>query len=89
MPGEAVNICPSTGEPLIVGGELFDGGLVAGCTTPVAAEKTGPAEPELLLALTATTIVEPTSADASRYVEEAAPRIGLQLAPLLSQRSHW
>ena len=65
MPGEAVNVCPSTGEPLIVGGELFDGGLVAGCTTPVAAEETGPAEPELLLALTATTIVEPTSAGVS------------------------
>ena len=62
MPGEAVNSCPSTGEPLIVGGELFAGGLVAGCTTAVAFEETGPAEPELLLALTATTMVEPTSA---------------------------
>ena len=62
LPGEAVNVCPSTSEPLIVGGELFDGGLVAGCTTAVAAEGTGPAEPELLLAVTVTTIVEPTSA---------------------------
>ena len=62
LPGEAVNVCPSTAEPLIVGGELFDGGLVAGCTTAVAFEGTGPAEPELLLAVTVTTIVEPTSA---------------------------
>ena len=62
LPGEAVNVCPSTNEPLIVGGELFAGGLVAGCTTPVAVEGTGPAEPELLLPVTATTIVEPTSA---------------------------
>ena len=65
MPGEAVNVCPSTNVPLIVGGELFDGALVAGCTTPVAAEETGPAEPEPFVPVTATTIVEPTSAGAS------------------------
>ena len=62
MPGEAVNVCPSTGEPLIVGGEVFAGGLVADCTTAVVFEGIGPAEPELLLAVTATAMVEPTSA---------------------------
>ena len=54
----------------------------------VAAEGTGPAEPELLLPVTVTTIVEPTSAVTSVYVEEAAPRIGLQFAPPVSQRNH-
>ena len=88
LPGEAVNVCPSTSEPLIVGGELFAGGLVADCTTAVAFEETGPAEPEPLLPVTATTSVEPISAGASWYVDEVAPRIGLQLAPLLSQRCH-
>ena len=53
LPAEAVKVCPSTSEPLIVGGELFDGGLVAGCTTAVAVEGTGPAVPELLLPVTA------------------------------------
>ena len=88
MPGEAVNVCPSTNEPLIVGGELFAGGLPAGCTTAVALEETGPAEPEPFVPVTATTIVEPTSAVTSWYVDEFALRIGLQAAPPLSQRCH-
>ena len=87
LPGEAVNVCPSTNEPLIVGGELFDGGLPAGCTTAVALEETGPAEPEPLVPVTVTTIVDPTSAGASWYVDDVAAMF-TQLRPPLSQRCH-
>jgi hypothetical protein len=39
--------------------------------------------------LTLTAIVPPTSAEVSVYVVVVAPAIGLQLAPLESQRCHW
>jgi hypothetical protein len=57
-------------------------------TTAVAAEL-AVAVPDWLPALTAATIVEPTSAVPSVYVDPAAPAIGAQLAPVESQRLHW
>ena len=87
MPGEAVNVCPSTNDPLIVGGDEFDGGLAAACTTAVALEETGPTEPEPFVPVTATTIVEPTSAGWSWYVDDVAAMF-TQFRPPLSQRCH-
>jgi hypothetical protein len=46
--------------PLIVGGELFVGGVGGGCTTAVGAEFAVPL-PLLFFAVTTTRIVEPTS----------------------------
>ena len=74
--------------PEIDGGVEFDGGAVNACTTAVAAELTGPTDPALFVAVTATTIVEPTSAVTSMYVEPDAPAIGPQELPELSQRNH-
>ena len=67
---------------------LFDGGAVKACTTAVAAELTGPADPALFVAVTATTIVEPTSAVTNTYIEPLAPMIGPHEPPELSQRNH-
>ena len=56
-------------------------------TTAVAAEETGPAEPEPLVPVTVTTIVDPTSAGASWYVDDVAAMFP-QFRPPLSQRCH-
>jgi hypothetical protein len=57
-------------------------------TTAVGAEETV-ALPTMLLAVTATSILLPTSVEASVYELDAAPAIGPQLAPAESQRCHW
>ena len=67
---------------------MFDGALVAACTTAVAAELTGPAEPALFDPVTPTTSVDPTSAPTTVYVEPVAPPIGTQDPPELSHRDH-
>jgi hypothetical protein len=59
VPGLAVKVCPCCADPEIVGGETFDGGLAA--TTEVGTDE-AVADPPELLAVTATTIVLPTSA---------------------------
>jgi hypothetical protein len=43
----------------------------------------------MLLAETVTSSVLPTSAEEGVYVVAVTPEIGLQLAPLESQRCHW
>jgi hypothetical protein len=88
-PGDAVSVEPSTSVPEIEGGVVLTGAAVNGWTTPVADELTGPAEPPLFVAVTATTIVEPISAATSVYAEPVAPPIGEHELPELSQRSHW
>jgi hypothetical protein len=70
------------------GGVEFAGATGAGCTTAVAAELTGPAEPAVFVAVTAIAIVDPTSAVASVYVELVCPPIGAHALPELLQRSH-
>ena len=67
---------------------VFAGGVMSGCTTPVAAESTGPAEPAVFDAVTLTIRVEPTSAVTSVYVEPVAPPIGEHEPPELLQRDH-
>jgi hypothetical protein len=67
---------------------VFAGGTGAACTTEVAPELTGPPDPPLFVAVTATTIVEPTSAVTIVYVEPVAAPIGAQDAPDVSHCSH-
>src|SRR5512132_308969 len=78
LPGSAVKVCPSTGVPEIVGGDVFTGAASAPVTVAVAAE-VAVLEPTEFVAVTVTRIVEPTSADASEYVWSVAPAISLQL----------
>jgi hypothetical protein len=61
----------------------------AACTTAVAFDNTGLLLPSLLLAISWTRIVEPTSADVSMYVGPVAPAMDAQLSPAPLQRSHW
>jgi hypothetical protein len=65
------------------------GAIEDDCTTAIAAELTGPAEPAVFVAVTATAIVEPTSAVTSVYVDAVCPPIGEQEFPEPLQRSHW
>jgi hypothetical protein len=61
--------------PLITGTAVFTGGGGGGAwTTPVTAEVATP-EPPALLAVTTTSIVCPTSLDATVYVLELAPEM--------------
>ena len=60
VPGLAVRIWPSCAVPLIVGGAVFAGGVAGPCTTAVTAEFAVPL-PLLLLAVTTTRTLEPTS----------------------------
>ena len=62
MPFDALNVCPSTVEPLTAGATVFAGG--GGVTVAVAAEVAG-VEPPALLAVTTTRSVCPTSPAAS------------------------
>jgi len=57
-------------------------------TTAVCAD-VAVAEPAELEAVTATAILEPTSAAVNPYVCAVAAVTSLQLAPLVSQRRHW
>ena len=79
---------PATADPKIDGGDEFAGALVAAWTTAVAAELTGPAEPAVFVAETASAIVDPMSGVSSRYVEAVTPKIETHDPPELSQRSH-
>ena len=84
-----MSVPPAPGLPEIDGGVEFAGGVAAGAwTTAVAAELTGPAEPAVFDAVTATTIVDPTSAATSVYVDPVCPAIALHELPELSQRNH-
>ena len=67
----AVSSWPSFAEPEIVGTAVFAGASAA--TIPVAAETAEPV-PALLVAVTETTSVEPTSAGVAVYVDAVAPR---------------
>jgi hypothetical protein len=69
----------------MLGSAVFTGGEL---TAAVACELAVVA-PWVLVAVTCTTIVEPTSEEASVYVEAVAPEIAVQFAPFESQSSHW
>jgi hypothetical protein len=62
VPGDAVNTCPSCGEPVIVGAAVFTG---AGCGTVLVAAEETVADPPAFDAVTATSIVSPMSLEAT------------------------
>ena len=64
------------------GGEPDDPATTPDCTDVAVTEPTG------LLAVTATRIVEPTSAELRAYEPPVAPDTATQLPPALSQRFH-
>jgi hypothetical protein len=87
-PGDADRTWPCTVDPDTVGGLVFAGADDAAPTTALAADATGPACPALLVPVTNTTNVEPTSFATSVYVVAVCPASDTQLAPPLSQRCH-
>ena len=87
VPGDAVNVCPSIGVPLIVGEPCSQAGWWPAATTLVGLEA-AVALPELLLPVTWTTIVEPTSAVTSVYVELVASPMSGSWRRCVSQRCH-
>ena len=70
-------------EVVVVGG----GGLVGLCTTGVGFDVLTD-EPFLLLAVTTSRRVKPTSAAASKYVWAVAPVTRAHVVPALEQRAH-
>jgi hypothetical protein len=86
VPVEAESVCPSFAVPLIAGAVTTFGGAAA--TFAVGLELAD-ADPEVFEAVTARTIVEPTSPEASVYAVPVAPVMSAQFAPLESQRRHW
>jgi hypothetical protein len=63
-------------------------GVAAPAATTLVAADDAVAEPTVLLAVTDARIVDPTSADATRYVAAVAPAIGAHAAPVEAQRCH-
>ena len=70
------------------GALVVDVGVGVAVTTAVGADE-AVAEPAELLAVTETRIVDPTSAEARRYLVPVALEIGAQETPPESQRCHW
>src|SRR5438094_380107 len=88
VPSVSVSVSPSVVIPEIAGGAVSAGGIATATTTALgvlAAE----VEPTELVAVTTTTIVEPTSAEVSASVVLVAPAMSAQFAPAESQRCHW
>src|SRR2546429_508275 len=85
--GVPVRGCASVAVPVVVGGEEFTGGEVAGGEAGVGA-LAAVLLPELFVPVTWTTIVKPTSAVTSMYVALVAPLMLAQLTPCVSQRCH-
>jgi len=81
VPGSAVWVAPTIGDPEIVGGWTFRG-LADPWTTAVGLD-TALSEPSAFVAVTRTRIRTPTSALRSRYVvpEPAGPAMGAQFEP--------
>jgi len=89
VPLLAVKVWPSMAVPEIDGTVVFDGATA--CTPPVAVDDASavlPSGSEMLLAVTWTTIVSPTSLLPSVYVEAVAPLMFEHDAPLLLQSCH-
>ena len=82
-----VRVCPTWAVPLTVGRAVLTGTVpVAAMTAAVAAELAGRLGPVVLLAVTWSRSVNPTSAATGTYVNAVALPIGLQVAPV--QRCH-
>jgi hypothetical protein len=86
VPLPDVSTEPTEALPEMVGAVVFTGAPPV--TTAVAADS-AVAEPSALVAVTATRIVDPTSAETSAYELFVAPVIAAQEAPTLLQRLHW
>ena len=65
VPVDADSVCPETVDPVTVGSCEFTGTPVAAVTTAVCAEVAAVPGPDAFDAVTATRIVEPTSAATS------------------------
>ena len=79
------SVVPTVAAPVIVGGELLAGMPLAVVIAAVGLDVAVPS-PELFAAVTANRIVAPRTAVVSVYLVPVAPAIGVQLAPLASQR---
>jgi hypothetical protein len=91
VPLEPVKVEPWLGLPERAGRAVSEGAVAAeaaGATTEVWPE-VADFEPDEFVAVTATCIVPPTSADVSRYVGVSAPGTDAHPEPLVSQRPHW
>jgi hypothetical protein len=94
MPLVAVSFCPfrrtpsKSGTPVLEGLiGVVGGGVVDAVTTRVGGE-TAVAVPAEFFAVTARTILEPTSAVCTMYDDEVAPAIATHEAPAELQRRH-
>ena len=91
VPGFAVSVAPSVGEPEIVGGSTTRG--PAEPWTIAVGFDAAESEPSAFVAVTRTRMRMPTSAFAGRYVVPVAPPMPAQLEPSaappsVGQRSH-
>ena len=86
MPGSADKVCPSCADPLIVGNAVFAGAAISAVTSPVSAD-VADAAPAVFVAVTTTTIVEPTSDPSNVYDELVAPPMAEHVPEL--QLPHW
>jgi hypothetical protein len=87
IPSVVVSVCPLTALPDTTGGDVLAGGAGAETTTGVAAES-AELDETVLVAVTRTRIVEPTSTATSVYDDSVAPGMSTQPAPPVSQRRH-
>jgi hypothetical protein len=94
-PGETVSDCPTDGEPLTCGSDVFVGavvgdptGAVGSETAPAVASETASVEPFLFDAMTLKRRNFPRSAAAAVYVVPFAFEIALHAPTELSQRCH-
>jgi aminoglycoside phosphotransferase (APT) family kinase protein len=89
VPSAAVSVLPCTADPEIAGAAVLAAGVAGGPAITAVGGDAADADPALLVPVTTTSTVEPTSELPSTYVEEVAPEIAEQCAPLASQSSHW
>src|SRR5471032_3211259 len=92
-PLSAVSVSPSAALPATVGGTTAAGATKiwageGGATTTGVGVEAEVAEPSPLVAVTATTSVEPRSSAETTYAEVSAPAMSAQAAAA-SQRCHW
>ena len=91
MPGDAISVCPTIPEPLIDGGVADEGAVDELVPEPTASvgDEEAATDPTVLLAVTLTSIRDPTTEEDTTNVEAVAPETGEHDAPLASQLFHW
>ena len=78
LPFEAVSVCPTCAVPLIVGGDVFAGGVPDAAATGCVDALVACPDPSVFVAVTVTCNVAPTSACTGTYVCAVAPAITVQ-----------